>query len=400
MRITFLCTSSLDYPSPRGRWFPLARELAARGHTVTLLLLHHTYDRLPISQRHQMIDGVLVRSVGQMHVYGPVGQRRYFGAADLLKFSLLAVSSLASAAVQTGCDMLHICKPQPLNGMAGLIAARVLRCPFVVDCDDYEAGGNRFGAGWQQTIVQLWEDHLPRMAAGVTVNTRFLQQRCQTHGVPANRMVYVPNGIAPERLTAPPPRTVAGLRAALGLAGGAVVAYVGTLSQTTHNVGLLLEAFALVVKQVPLARLLLVGDGEDRTALQEQARQHGIGAHTLFVGAVPYTAVPVYLSLATCSVDPVNDDAVACARSPLKIVESMAVGVPVVTGGVGDRAEMLAEGTAGVLVAPGNAAALAEGIVRLLRDDTERAAMSNAAHQRASAYAWPALVRQWESVYN
>ena len=42
MRLTFLCTSSLDYPSPRGRWLPLARELAAHGHDVRMALLHHS----------------------------------------------------------------------------------------------------------------------------------------------------------------------------------------------------------------------------------------------------------------------------------------------------------------------------------------------------------------------
>jgi glycosyltransferase involved in cell wall biosynthesis len=398
MQITFLATSSLDYPSPRGRWLPLAQELVTQGHQARLALLHHAYDRLPTGRRRQEYGGVQVEYVAQMHVYGPVGQRRYFGPAALLRVSLLAAIELARAAVRLGGDAIHICKPQPINGLAGLLAARSLGRPLYVDCDDYEAGGNRFGAAWQQRLVRFWEDHLPRQAAGVTVNTRFLQRRCESLGVPAARLTYVPNGIAAARLVPPEARSVAGLCAALGLGDAPVAMYVGTLSQTTHHVGLLLDSFALVAERLPAARLLLVGDGEDRAALMAQAGRLGLGERALFVGAVPPAAVPAYLALASCSVDPVADDAVAAARSPLKIVESLASGVPVITGDVGDRAEMLAQ-DAGVLVRPGDAGALAEGIATLLEHAALQLHLAAGARRRAEAYCWDRLARVWATTY-
>ncbi|HEX9372507.1 MAG TPA: glycosyltransferase, partial [Roseiflexaceae bacterium] len=309
-----------------------------------------------------------------------------------------AAIELARAAVRLGGDAIHVCKPQPINGLAGLLAARALGRPLYVDCDDYEAGGNRFGAAWQQRLVRFWEDHLPRQAAGVTVNTRFLQRRCESLGVPAARLTYVPNGIATARLVPPDPRPVAGLRAALGLGGAPVAMYIGTLSQTTHHVGLLLDAFALVATRLPAARLLLVGDGEDRATLMAQARRLGLGGRALFAGAVAPAAVPAYLALAACSVDPVADDAVAAARSPLKIVESLASGVPVVTGHVGDRAEMLAH-DAGVLVRPGDARALAEGIARLIDNHSLQLHMAAGARHRAEAYRWDRLARVWATTY-
>src|SRR5215207_4917580 len=100
MQITFLATSSLDYPSPRGRWLPLAQELVAQGYQVRLALLHHAYDRHPIAQRWQVSGGVQIEYVAQMHVYGPVGRRRYFGPAALLRVSLVAAIQLARAAVE------------------------------------------------------------------------------------------------------------------------------------------------------------------------------------------------------------------------------------------------------------------------------------------------------------
>jgi glycosyltransferase involved in cell wall biosynthesis len=401
LRITFLSTSSLDYPSPRGRWLPLAHELARQGCLVNLLLLHHTYDRLSPSLRHQQHNGYTVSYVSQMHVYGPVGQRRYFRAGRLLAVSLAGACALARVALRQGCDVLHVCKPQPINGLAGLIAANILRCPLYVDCDDYEAGGNRFGAAWQQRVVQLWEDRLPRHAAGVTVNTRFLQQRYETLGVPPAHIVYVPNGITPERLRPPNLRHVAGLRGALGIGSEPVVLYVGTLSQTTHNVGLLLEAFGLALPAVPTARLVLVGEGEDRASLYQRAQGPDVRGRVLFAGAIDYQSVPVFFGLATCSVDPVGDDPVARARSPLKIVESLAAGVPVVTGDVGDRAEMLAHGAAGVLVEPGSAAALAQGLITALTaPEEQQSAWERRAREQAERHTWPHLAAHWKTIYN
>jgi glycosyltransferase involved in cell wall biosynthesis len=398
MRVAFLGTSSLDYPSPRGRWLPLAQELAAQGHSVHMMLLHHSYDQLAIRRRAQLHGGVAVQFVAQMHVYGQIGQRRYFGPFELLRVSLLGAIGLARAAIRQGGDAIHICKPQPINGLAGLLAARVLGCPLYVDCDDYEGGGNRFGAAWQQRLVQFCENRLPALAAGVTVNTRFLQRRCTSFGVPAAQVIYVPNGIAAARLVRPNARTVAALRCALSLAAAPVVAYVGTLSQTTHNVGLLLDAFALIAQRLPAVRLLLVGDGEDRSALQAQARRLGLSERVLFAGAVPPAAVPAYLALAACSVDPVADDAVAAARSPLKIVECMASGVPVITGDVGDRAEVLGH-VAGILVRPGDARALADGIAALLEDRSLQLRLAAGARERAEAYRWDRLAPVWAQVY-
>ena len=108
--------------------------------------------------------------------------------------------------------------------------------------------------------------------------------------------------------------------------------------------------------------------------------------------------MPAYLALAACSVDPVSDDAVAAARSPLKIVESLAAGVPVVTGDVGDRAETLAH-DAGVLVRPGDAHALAGGIAALLEDRPLQLRLAAGARERAEAYRWNRLAHVWAIAY-
>jgi glycosyltransferase involved in cell wall biosynthesis len=178
-----------------------------------------------------------------------------------------------------------------------------------------------------------------------------------------------------------------------------VVAYVGTLGLRSHPVNLLLDAFAKVLPRSPEARLLLVGGGEDYDTLRQQALTLGIADRTIFCGRVSSQDIPGYLSLATVTVDPVYDDLIAAARSPLKIMESLAVGTPVVTGDVGDRRTLLADGALGELVNPGDTGDLADGILRLLHDAERRTAIRAAACEHREGWYWDQLVTRFVQVY-
>lgn len=397
MHIIFLGTSGIDNPSPRGRWLPVARELVRAGHAVDLALLHPTYDQL--QPRHWVCDGVQIAHVGQMHVYGLAGHRYYFSPLKLILVALRGALALAHYALVRNPDAIHIAKPQPINGLAGILAARAARCSLYVDCDDYEAAANRFSGAWQRQLVRWWEDRLPVMARAVSVNTRFLYERCLTLGIPSTRLFYIPNGVHAEHFQQPPVAAVNTLRQRLALEDCPVVLYLGTMSNIAHSVGLLIEAFALVLRALPSARLLMVGNGDDLPALQTQACRLGIDFAIHWIGQVPADQTRLYLALADCSVDPVEDSPGARGRSPLKIVESLAQGVPVVTGNVGDRAETLGD-QAGVVVTPGDARALAEGILRVLRDPQFRHSLALGARQRATAFEWHTLAQEWLSMYN
>jgi glycosyltransferase involved in cell wall biosynthesis len=295
-------------------------------------------------------------------------------------------------------EIYHLGKPQPINGLAALLGVLLLRRRRIyVDCDDDEVASNRLTAGWQRAVFGFWQWLMPRLAAGVTVNTCFLAERMRRAGI--ERVAYVPNGVDLPRFVPPPARTIAGLRTSLGLYGRRAIAYAGTLALQNHPVDLLIEAFAGCAAQLPDITLLLIGGGEDLPQLRQQAEQLGIGDRVLFTGQVPHRAVPSFLTLAEFSVDPVRDDDVGRARSPLKVFESMALGVPVITGDVGDRAALLDDGRAGVLVAPGDAAALAEALAWLLADEPRRRSLAEACRAHVRRYAWEELAARWEAIY-
>jgi glycosyltransferase involved in cell wall biosynthesis len=187
-------------------------------------------------------------------------------------------------------------------------------------------------------------------------------------------------------------------REKLDLAGRPVVAYVGTMSLVNHPVDLLLVAFALLAERDPQPLLLLVGNGPDLPQLKAQAARLGIADRCRFTGHVTADQVPALLSLADVTVDPVHNDPVAQARWPLKIMESLALGVPVVTGDVGDRAEMIGRGRAGLVVTPGDPQSLADGLAEALMPE-RRAALAEGCRLQAAEYELTRLAGRLSAFY-
>lgn len=397
MKITFLLTQSLESPSGLGRYWPLSKELVHLGHDVVILALHHDFRTL--AQRRFIKDGVKVHYVGQMHVRKVGSSKFYFSPTRLVWIAALATCRLMRAALQMPTDVYHLGKPQPMNGLAVLLARLVRSKPVYLDCDDYEAASNRFEGNWQKRVVAFFEERLPMIAAGITVNTRFTLERLKGSGYPAERIVYVPNGVDRYRFSGVSGATVEALRRQLGLVDRKVVLYVGSLSLASHPVDLLLEAFAVVQQAEPRAILLLVGGGEDYGTLQRQVEALGLSDRVRFVGRVPPDQVPFYYLLADASVDPVRADPAARARSPLKVVESLASGTPVVTSDVGDRSAQLARG-GGLLVPPGDPAALAEALMTILRDRALYTRLSAEALAVRERYYWDILVHDFVRIYD
>jgi len=288
---------------------------------------------------------------------------------------------------------------QRVAWMAGLSAHWLRGRRLYLDCDDYEAESNRYSSQWQKRVVARWENSLPRHVRGITVNTRFTQRRLEASGLSGDHIVYVPNGIDRERFARLDPERARALSAEIGLGEAPVVLYVGSLSSPSHPVDLLLEAFACILPARPDARLLIVGGGEDYQTIRQRVQEMGLAGRTIMTGRVDPDDVPNYYLLGDVVVDPVHDDAIACARSPLKLFEAMAAGVPVVTADVGDRREHLGGGQAGLIVRPGSSEALAEGLLTLLSDPGRRRAMGDRGRELAARYYWDVQVHQFARVY-
>ena len=194
--------------------------------------------------------------------------------------------------------------------------------------------------------------------------------------VPGCRAATVPNGVSLERI-----------RPSREDPGGVVVVFVGTL-KPWHGVDDLLRAAAMA--RAPWS-LRIIGDGPQMPALRALAG--GLGLDVDFRGAVPPEDVPAHLAGAALGVAPYPDLGGADEQyfSPLKVLEYLAAGLPVVASAVGQLPRML-QGV-GVLVPPGDPARLAGAIDALAADADERARLGALGRRRAEErHGWERVV--------
>ncbi|HEY5017374.1 MAG TPA: glycosyltransferase family 4 protein [Streptosporangiaceae bacterium] len=205
-------------------------------------------------------------------------------------------------------------------------------------------------------------------------------------GVDPGKVIIVPNGVSEEFLR-PLPDDQGKLKASLGIKPGEHV--VGLVSSLVahEGIGTLLEAVRILNDRGVRTRALIVGDGPERPALQRQAAALGIDA--IFPGRVPMSQVRAYHAVLDVFVVPRTPDRVCQLVTPLKPVEAMASGLPVVVSGVKALSEIVNDKVTGLLSAPLDAAALADALAGLLDSPELRAELG------ANAREWVARDRTW-----
>jgi glycosyltransferase involved in cell wall biosynthesis len=204
-------------------------------------------------------------------------------------------------------------------------------------------------------------------------------------GVPASKVLIVPNAVREEFLTPLPDATA--LRDKLGLRPEEYV--VGEVSSLTpyEGIGTLLAATEILRARGVPARALIVGDGPERAALQRQAAR--LGEAAVFTGRVPAAKVRQFHALLDVFVVPRTPDRVCQLVTPLKPIEAMASGLCVVTSEVKALAEIVKHEVTGMQTVTQDPVSLADCLERLLYSPDIRRKLGD------NARAWVAQDRTW-----
>jgi glycogen synthase len=190
-----------------------------------------------------------------------------------------------------------------------------------------------------------------------------------------SRMHVVPNGIDAELFR---PTPLAEARARLGLGDASLFACVGRVAQE-KGIHHAVAALALLEGEASSARLVVVGDGEERGRLEGLARQLGVDRRVTFAGAQPHERVALYIAAADAFLFPTERDEAA----PLVLPQAMACARPVVASRTGGITEVIGEsGECGVLIPPGDVQALTQAMRTLLKDEQLRLRLGEAARSR------------------
>jgi glycosyltransferase involved in cell wall biosynthesis len=201
------------------------------------------------------------------------------------------------------------------------------------------------------------------------------QQMMQAFG--AGAVEVVPNGVdlTPFSHAQPMPRAELGFDSE-----DVVLAFTGRIGQE-KNLAFLLSAFADAVEAAPQARLLLIGEGPQRSQLTRWVAQHDLGGRVHFTGLVPYVQVPRYLAAAdafvTASVTEVH---------PLAIIEAMATGLPVLGIDSPGLSDTVQDGVTGFLTCLDHAAYVSR-LVALGTQHEQRRQLGAHSRQAAGLYA-------------
>jgi glycosyltransferase involved in cell wall biosynthesis len=188
---------------------------------------------------------------------------------------------------------------------------------------------------------------------------------------PAQRISTIYNGVNVEEFDAVPPAVPDPKYFTLGC--------FGRLS-AQKNQKVLLHALALLRETLPQARLLLVGGGEDETALRALAQRLNLDDMVIFAGEQAEPR-PMYFA---CDVLVQPSRWESC---PYSVLEAMAARRPLIAAAVGGVPELLgANGEAGVLCKPASPSVIAAIVRQLAADEACRQAMGAAARQRVEKY--------------
>ncbi|HTZ85094.1 MAG TPA: glycosyltransferase family 4 protein [Solirubrobacteraceae bacterium] len=182
--------------------------------------------------------------------------------------------------------------------------------------------------------------------------------------------------------------------------GRATILTVGRIEERYKGHDAMLRALPLVLAKVPEAQWVVVGDGSLRPSLEALAKGLGVDHAVRFLGAVSDEERNLWLRRARLVAMPSRLPAGGFAGEGFGIVylEAGAYGKPVVAGNVGGALDAVSDGETGLLVDPTDPLALAEAIVRLLRDSELAGRLGANGRANALAHTWPHVAERVEAV--
>jgi glycosyltransferase involved in cell wall biosynthesis len=306
-------------------------------------------------------------------------------------------------------ELVRTLRPQVLhaatdhrNGSVALAVRERTNTPFVYEVRGFleetwtSRDPKRIGS--ERHLMQRdREAHIMREADAVVTLAETMAAEIVERGVPRERIFLAPNAVDDSLLTAD--YDGATFRDRYGIAPGEIV--VGSVSSIVGYEGFatLLSAAALLRDAKTPVRVLLVGDGAERPALLEQVERLGLKDAILPGRVGPDEALQAQAAI-DIFVCPREDLRVTRLVTPLKPVEAMALGKPVVLSDLPALSELVGGEGAGLLVPPGDPAALAKALAALREDPERRAVMGEAGKVEVAAHrTWSSLARTYRAIY-
>ena len=249
---------------------------------------------------------------------------------------------------------------------------------------------------WSKVWPFSWAiSEIARSVDVVTYLGDFTHQAIARRFKDKNKLTKIAPGIDTEHFR---PLDGRELREKYGIADRATIVSVGRL---VHRKGQdrLVEAMPLVLKEIPEAHLVFIGEGPHRKRLDELVKKFKLENHVTFIGRIQYSDLPRHFSLGDIFAMPSRSRLFGLEVEGLGIVylEASACGLPVVGGNSGGAPDTVKEGITGFVVDGNKLPEIADRIITLLKDDELRNQMGNAGRSWAmEEWQW----KRWSQAFN
>jgi glycosyltransferase involved in cell wall biosynthesis len=261
--------------------------------------------------------------------------------------------------------------------ITSLLAQR-RRIPLVVEVNEL-AGDERVRATpWLLPLARLADRITFARARLIVVVSPHLQRRIEALGIDSRKILVLPNGVDEDLLDAPADGIA--IRQRYHCANSVVIGFAGWFVPW-HRLDVLLAEFAGLTATVPNLRLMLVGDGPLRSALEEQAAYAGVANRVIFPGPVPHVEMPHYLGAMDICVVPASNP----FRSPIKLFEYMARARAVLAPNTEPIALVVRSERNGLLFDPEQETSLRRHLATLVNDAALRSRLGRQAQEDVRA---------------
>jgi|Deesub1362B_J571_1020462.scaffolds.fasta_scaffold00320_28 N-acetyl-alpha-D-glucosaminyl L-malate synthase BshA len=287
-----------------------------------------------------------------------------------ISFTVLGFLTALRKSRRRKYDLIHAHYAIP-QGLLGVALKHALRLPLVVTLHGTDIN---YLARRRMTrpLVKL----VLKQADAVVAVSRFLKEEAEKLGVEAEKVRVIYNGVElPEWEEAEREMSIL---------------FVGSLVKQ-KGIDTLLKAYRIVKERLPEAKLVIVGDGREREALENMSTRLKL-KDVFFEGS--RNRLGGYYSRSRVLALPSRSEGFG-----LVALEAMAYGLPVVATRVGGIPEVVTHGEAGMLVEKDDASALAEALIKVMADKALWQKLSQNARKRAAMFSWEKTAQQYANLY-
>lgn len=286
-------------------------------------------------------------------------------------------------------------------GLSPLILSKILRIPYVLEInglidDEIRMLKNSPKRFTLKIFFFIDSFHFKYATKLITVTQRLKDQIIQKYGIPAEKIIFIENGMNPDDFY-PIERTTALLKLNLDTSKK-YVCFVGGLAPW-HGVEYLIQSANGIITEFPEILFLIIGDGPMKTKIIHQIEFFNLSKKFILTGNIEHSLIPYYINASELCVAPFTEDRnLRIGLSPLKIFEYLSCGKPVVASNIPGVSEIILKSGGGILVKPNNPLELQKAIIELLKDEEMRTRMGQIGRKyTTSNYSWSNTA---ERIYN